>query len=265
APHRDSDEVRYAPARGGVVARHRRGRRPRDLRAQVPWCGAGAQGAHRGACRGRDRARSGPRGAGDRARPRPPRPRPGRARPRDTGPPARERGPQPRPGLPARLFGLRPARGASRRRPRLAHPVVRRARAERGQDPPQHEPARLAWEALAHRPRRLALLPPQLAGTRRALARSRRPEALRGGPRPRPAALRRWDLGGRRGPGPTSDGGGPGGGSRLDPGRVARGRARVRGSRRRPLGVPLLPHLAAAGAARVGPRARRGKEGMACL
>ena len=62
-PHRLRDPLRRAAARGRLAARHRRGRRPRHLRLQVPRRRPGPQGARR---------RGGRRRAGPRARhPRP--------------------------------------------------------------------------------------------------------------------------------------------------------------------------------------------------
>ena len=77
----------------------------------------------------------GPAGARDRVRAARRRPRADRARRRDPGPDPRQRRPrrrqrrpQPRARLPARLGRLRSARHAARRRPRLAHRLVRRLR-----------------------------------------------------------------------------------------------------------------------------------------
>ena len=160
--------------------------------------GQGAQGARRRDRRGRAGARARPAGCRSScwssstptigAR---------RARPRDPGPAARERRAQPRRRLPARAR-CRSARAAGpapdadvRRRRRLA----RRARDERR---PHRRTTRTCsgWHGapLADRPRRGAVLPPR--ARRRSPAHER--GALRGDPRPRAAAVRGVDRGGRR-------------------------------------------------------------------
>ena len=120
AAHGDRHALRHPAARGRLAAGHRRGRRRRPVRAQVPRRGAGAEGA-----RGRDRRRrAGPRARPAGARAGADRARPGagqrRARPRDPGPDRGQRGHQPRPGLPARLAALRPE---PRRRTRRSPPT----------------------------------------------------------------------------------------------------------------------------------------------
>ena len=90
-----------AASRRRLAPRHRRGRRRRDVRAEVPGRGSGRAGADRGAAVRGDRADAGPAGAGARLR----RPRSGarphRAGPRDLRADPRERRPEPGPRLPA--------------------------------------------------------------------------------------------------------------------------------------------------------------------
>ena len=86
------------------------------------------------------------------------------SRPGDPGSAAGQRGPEPRRGLPAQLVRLLPARPwtapAGLRQPGA---LVRRAGAQRRPDLAQSEPPGLAPQYLAHRSRRGAVLPPQLA------------------------------------------------------------------------------------------------------
>ena len=142
--------LRYvdAAARGRVAARHRRGRRPRHLRLQVPRRRPGPQGAGR---RG-DRRRAGPARSGC-ARPTcvvvelDARDRPLRGRRGGPGPAHRERRAQPRRRLPARLVRLRRLAAARRRRMRRAHPLARRVHRQRRPHLAQPQPAGLARPA----------------------------------------------------------------------------------------------------------------------
>ena len=108
---------------------------------------------------------------------------------------------EPGPRLPARLSRLRPARGAARLRPRLAHRLVRRPGDQRGPHPAQHEPPCLAQPSLAHRPWGFAVLPSQLAGEGRYDPGGREPASVRGRQGPRAASLRRLRRRGRCGVG----------------------------------------------------------------
>ena len=176
--------------------------------------------------------------------------RPQRAGRRDPRPAQGERRAQPRPRLPARQRHLRP-----RRRPRavggrgVGGRLVRRARRQRRPDAAEPEPAHLAPAALAHRPRRGALLPPRV-GRR---SRTARPP-FRAGEGSRAAPV--GDAARRRG-----------GAARP---RARRRRHRARGRRRCPTPgsrasrasrrgrEPAPPTPPPRAAARRGPRLRRG-------
>ena len=165
--------LRHPPQGGRVAAGHRRGGRLRHLRAEVPRRRPGPQGAGR---RGH-RRRAGPARSGSRARRlavvdlQAPiaKLRGGRGGP---GPAHREPRPQPRHRLPARLVRLRRLPATAPRRGRR-HPVAGRAHRQRRPHVEQPQPAGLAPRTVVHRPRRRALLPPQLAEPRR------RPRAVR--------------------------------------------------------------------------------------
>ncbi len=175
AAHRDRDPLRDPAARGRVAAGARGGRRRRPVRGQVPRRRPGPEGAG-----GRDRGRRAgalARAAGARAGARGARPRAGarRAGPGDPGPDPRQRGPEPRRRLPARRAALHagpPARAGPGGGGRLA----RRAGREHRPHAAQPQPAALARQPVADRPRRRAVRAPRdrrPAGGR-AAARSRR-------------------------------------------------------------------------------------------
>ncbi|CAA9542548.1 MAG: hypothetical protein AVDCRST_MAG33-154, partial [uncultured Thermomicrobiales bacterium] len=111
----------------------------------------------------------------------------------------------------------------------------RRPRDQCRPDSPQYQSAPLAPRPVADRPRRGDVLPPHLERRR-----DPGPDAIRAGPGPRPAAVRRVDLRGRHGAAaatrPDRTGPDPGAG----PGRLAGRRSRVRGRRRSPDGLRRL-------------------------
>ena len=158
--------------------------------------GQGAEGAGRRAGRGRDRARARPADSGTGLR----RARPGtgahRAGSGDPGADPRQRRAQPRARLPARLDHLRPGRRARRCRAGLGRRLVRRLRQQRRPQRPQSQPAGLAPQALADRPRRGALLPPRLGRLARAcrqcLPDDPRTRAAAAGATTSPAPTRGW-------------------------------------------------------------------------
>ena len=217
APHRNRYTLCDALARGWFAAGDRGGRRSRDVRAQVSWCRAGAQGAGGGVGGGGDRTPPRPPGARGRARLPRPRARPLGTRPRDTGPPEEKLRVEPGARLPARLSRLRPAGGAAGLRPRLTHRLVRRPGDQRGPHPAQHERPGLAQAPLAHRPRGFTVLPPQLARQGRGGAPSREPASFRRRARPRPAPFRTLHTRSRCGAGPAPHPRGVACDSRPDP------------------------------------------------
>ena len=173
---------------GGSLPAHRRGRRRRPLRPQVPRRRAGPKALIGRAGRRRDRPRARPARARDRVR----RARPG-ARPPEPDPEIQELiaasgGRNLGPRLPARRAAVHP--GAGRRRPaaRRRRRLVRRARDQRRPHAAQPEPAALA-PALWLIDHGAALYVQHAAGDP-ALA---RPRTLPGDPRPRAAAVRRAD------------------------------------------------------------------------
>ena len=150
--------LRDAAARRRLAPRHRRGRRRRDVRAEVSRRRPGRARAHR-------RARVG----GDC-----PRARAARARVvfADLDPELARTEPDPEihaligqrraePGarLPAGIGHLRPDRAEAGRGPRVAHRLVRRLCDQRRPHRPQHEHADVAPPAVAHRSWRDALFP----------------------------------------------------------------------------------------------------------